>query len=137
MKKQKGYSLAELLTVVLIALVLAVIALSLMRGRVDSAKWSEGKARAGMIATAIRAWNAGHNIAGSWTNAPGSLDAGTLGFQENDLKGKYFDKSNFTWQVDYDGENLSYVITITKPVMSWKPDQMVLDNAKWIIPSGI
>ncbi len=137
MKKQKGYSLAELLTVVLIALVLAVIALSLMRGRVDSAKWSEGKARAGLIATAIRAWIAGHNMAGSWTNAPGSLDAGTLGFQANDLKGKYFDESNFTWQVDYDGVNLRYVITITKPVMSWKPEQIVLDTGKWIIISGL
>ena len=137
MKKQKGYSLAELLTVVLIALVLAVIALSLMRGRVDSARWSEGKARAGLIATAIRAWIAGYNMAGSWTNAPGSLDAGMLGFEEGDLKDKYFDESNFTWQVDYDGVSLSYVITVTKPVMSWKPDQWVLDTGKWIEGSGI
>jgi prepilin-type N-terminal cleavage/methylation domain-containing protein len=133
MKKQKGYSLAELLTVVLIVLVLATIALSLMRGRVDSAKWTEGRARAGLIATAIRAWIAGYNMAGSWTNAPGSLDAEMLGFQANEIKGKYFDESNFTWQVDYDGLNLRYVITVTKPVMSWKPDQMVLDTGKWII----
>jgi prepilin-type N-terminal cleavage/methylation domain-containing protein len=132
MGKQKGYSLVELLTVLCVVALLAAAAISLMRGRVDSAKWSEGKARAGIIATAIRAWVAGYNMPGSWTNAPGSLDAETLGFQENDLKGRYFDESNFTWQVDYDGENLTYIITVTKPVMSWKPDQMVLDTGRWI-----
>jgi len=132
MGKQKGYSLAELLTVICIVALLAAVAIALMRGRVDSAKWSEGKARAGVIATAIRAWIAGYNMPGSWTNVPGSLDAKTLGFQENDLKGKYFNESNFTWQVDYDGQNLTYVITVTKPVISWKPDQMVLDTGRWI-----
>jgi type II secretory pathway pseudopilin PulG len=125
------------MVVILIVGILAAVAIPMMRGRIDSAKWSEGKARAGLIATAIRAWIAGHNIAGSWTNAPGSLDAGMLGFEEGDLKGKYFDESNFTWQVDYDGVNLRYVITITKPVESWKPDEIMLDTGKWIMPSGI
>jgi len=137
MNKEKGFSMAELLTVLIIVVVLASIAIALMRGRVDAAKWSEGKARAGMIATAIRAWIAGHGIPGSWTNAPGSLEAGRLGFEGNDLKGRYFDESNFTWQVDYDGINLRCVITVTKPDVSWKPDQIVLDNGKWIIINGI
>ena len=131
MRKRRGYSFAELLTVICIVAVLAAVAISLTRGRVDSAKWSEGKSRAGLIATAIRGWIAGYNEPGSWTNAPGSLDAMTLGFGANDLQGKYFDESNFTWQVDYDGENLRYIIIITKPVMSWKPDQMVLDTGQW------
>ncbi|MHC5059517.1 MAG: type IV pilin protein [Planctomycetota bacterium] len=134
MKKRKGYSLAELLTVILIVSVLAAAALSLMRGRADSAKWSEGKARAGMIATAIRSWIAGHGQPGSWTNIPGSLDAGELGFGLNDLKGRYFAKENFTWEVNYDGQNLSYVITVSKPVASWKPDQIVLDTGVWLEP---
>ena len=137
MKKEKGYTLAELLAVILIVVVLASIAIALMRGRVDAAKWSEGKARAGLIATAIRAWIAGHGMPGSWSNVPGSLDAGMLGFVGNDLKGRYFDESNFTWQVDYDGLNLRYVITVTKPDVSWKPDQIVLDTGKWIIINGI
>ena len=131
MRKRRGYSLAELFVVILIVTVLASIMLTLMRGRADSAKWTEGKARAGLIATAIRAWNAGHNKPGSWTNAPGSLDATMLGFGANDLKGKYFDKGNFTWNVGYDGNNLRYVIIVTKPVMSWKPDQMVFDTGQW------
>ena len=137
MRKMKGFTLVELMVVILIVSILAAVAIPILRGRIDAAKWSEGKARAGLIATAIRSWIAGYNEAGSWTNVPGSLDAGTLGFQANDLKGKYFDESNFTWRVNYDGVNLRYVITITKPVMSWKPDQIMLDTGKWIMPSGI
>lgn len=137
MRKARGYSLAELLTVIIIVAMLAAVAIPLMRGRVDSAKWSEGKASAGTIATAIRAWIAGYNMAGSWTNAPGSLDARELGFMEEDLEGTYFSESNFTWVVDYDGEHLTYVITVTKPVPGWKPDQMVLDTGVWIERSGI
>ncbi len=131
MRKARGYSLAELCTVLIIVMVLAVIAIPLMRARVDSAKWSEGKARVGMIATAIRAWIAGNNDPGSWTSAPGSLGARELGFAANDLDGRYFDESNFTWNVLYDGERLEYVITVTKPVASWRPDQMVFDTGVW------
>lgn len=131
MRNSRGYSLAELLTVIAIVALLAAVAIPLMRGRVDSAKWSEGKAMAGTIATAIRAWIAGYNMPGSWTNVPGSLDAGELGFMENDLYGTYFSPDHFTWVVDYDGENLQYVITVTKPQPGWKPDQMVLNTGIW------
>jgi len=131
MIKAEGYSFTELFTVLIIVVVLAAVAIPLMRGRVDSARWSEGKARAGMIATAIRAWIAGYNMPGSWTNAPGSLDATKLGFINNDLNGTYFNEGHFTWVVDYDGEHLRYVITITKPLPGWKPDQMVLDTGVW------
>jgi len=131
MKKARGYSLVELLVVIVIVSMLASIAIPLMRGRVDSARWSEGKARAGMIATAIRAWIAGYNMPGSWTDAPGNLDAMELGFGANDFNGTYFNRDNFTWVVNYDGENLQYIITITKPIASWKPDQMILDTGVW------
>ena len=137
MRKRRGYTLAELFVVILIVTVLASIMLSLMRSRADSAKWTEGKSRAGLIATAIRAWNAGYDMPGSWTNAQGSLDAATLGFGSNDLKGKYFDEDNFTWNVHYDGQTLSYVIIVTKPDMSWKPDEMILDNGQWTEGSGL
>ena len=131
MRKRKGLTLLEMFVVILIVTILASIMISLMRSRVDSAKWSEGKSRAGLIATAIRAWNAGYSMPGSWTNASGSLDAAMLGFGSNDLRGKYFNEDNFTWNVDYDGTNLRYVIIVTKPVMSWKPDQMVFDTGQW------
>ena len=55
MKSRKGFTLIELMVVILIVGILAAVAIPLMRGRIDSAKWSEGKAIMGTIATALRA----------------------------------------------------------------------------------
>lgn len=137
MRKASGYSLAELITVMIIVMVLAAMAIPLMRGRVDSARWSEGRARAGMIVTAIRAWIAGYNMPGSWTDAPGSLDPMELGFGANDLNGTYFNRGNFTWLVNYDGESLQYIITVTKPVASWRPNQIILDDTGTWTETGL
>ena len=47
MLRKKGFTLIELLVVILIVSILAAVAIPIMRGRVDAAKWSEGKVMAG------------------------------------------------------------------------------------------
>jgi prepilin-type N-terminal cleavage/methylation domain-containing protein len=86
MKNRKGFTLVELMVVVLIVSILAAVAIPLMRGRIDSAKWSEGKAAAGTIASAIRAYAAEKGTA---VVAAPALVA-DLGFGANDLDGTYF-----------------------------------------------
>jgi prepilin-type N-terminal cleavage/methylation domain-containing protein len=54
MQSRKGFTLIELMVVILIVGILASVAIPMMRGRIDSAKWSEGKAIAGSIATSLR-----------------------------------------------------------------------------------
>jgi len=81
-----GFTLIELMIVVLIVAVLAAVAVPIYRGRIDTAKWSEGKAMAGTIASAIRAYAAEKGTA---VSATPSLTT-DLGFGANDLDGTYF-----------------------------------------------
>ncbi len=97
---RKGFTLVELMVVILIVAILAAIAIPIMRGRIDAAKWSEGKAMMGTIATAIRAYCA------QWDGAPDdpnpTLDVTTLdmdedlGFRPGDLEGTYFTQGLFS-----------------------------------------
>ncbi|RKY11917.1 MAG: hypothetical protein DRP65_02835 [Planctomycetota bacterium] len=108
---RKGFTLVELMVVILIVAILAAVAIPIMRGRIDAAKWSEGKAMMGTIATAIRAYCAElDNDLGDLT----ALDFDTdLGFRAGDLAGTYFDQGNFSIiSGAYDVMNNSLTFTI-------------------------
>jgi prepilin-type N-terminal cleavage/methylation domain-containing protein len=98
MERQKGFTLIELMVVILIVSILAGVAIPLMQGRIDTAKWSEGNATAGTIRTAIRAYYAQNPTAASALS--GDLGVATtrdvLGFGSADLTGTYFVPSNYT-----------------------------------------
>jgi prepilin-type N-terminal cleavage/methylation domain-containing protein len=114
MKSRKGFTLVELMVVILIVSILAAVAIPLMRGRIDSAKWSEGKSTAGTIATALRAYAAEKATAGDWP----SPTAAELGFTPSDLTGTYFAPSNYSWTCTYSDTAdppLTFTITVTKP----------------------
>jgi len=91
MKSRKGFTLIELMVVILIVGILAAVAIPIMRGRVDSAKWSEGKAGMGTIGTALRAYAAEKGATGTY---PPTL--ATLGFIASDLHGTYFTIANYS-----------------------------------------
>ncbi len=95
MERRKGFTLIELMVVILIVSILAGVAIPLMQGRIDSAKWSEANATAGTIRTAVRAYYAEHGTAPT-----GALNSGTtatdLGFSSGDLTGTYFSASNYS-----------------------------------------
>jgi prepilin-type N-terminal cleavage/methylation domain-containing protein len=90
MRNTKAFTLIELMVVILIVGILAAASVPLMRGRVDSAKWSEANATAGTIRSAVRvafAENPGATLTGKLDNA--TLQT-TLGFNAADLTGTYF-----------------------------------------------
>ncbi len=94
MKSRKGFTLIELMVVVLIVGILAAVAIPIMRGRIDAAKWSEGRSGLGTIATALRAYGAEQGTDGSYGSSLPSFS--DLGFASGDLDGTYFDESNYS-----------------------------------------
>jgi len=114
MQGKKGFTLIELMVVILIVGILAAVAVPIMRGRIDQAKWSEGNAAAGSIRTAVRAYIAekGPNYTG-YSEIEGGLDKvySYLGFSANDLDGSYFAQKDYTIS-SVSGTNATCVITV-------------------------
>jgi len=118
MKSRKGFTLIELMVVVLIVAVLAAILVPLLTARLESARWSEGKAGAGTIATSIRALYAEIGEESIGTFPIGTPDV-TEFLNQEDLYGKYFRYTDYelTNVSVSPGENvpITYTITVTAP----------------------
>ena len=115
MESSKGFTLIELMVVIFIVGILAAVAIPIMRGRIDSAKWSEGKAGAGSIRTAARAfcaekgpgWGAANYAATTLANLGFTLVSASGG---DDLDGKYF--TNEAYEITFTDYN-DYEIKVT------------------------
>ncbi len=99
-KRTHGFTLVELMVVILIVAILAAVATALLQGRIDEAKWSEASAAAGTIRVAIRTYAAETSIAIAQGLVGKDLgDANTqalLGFDPQDCEGTYFEPSDYT-----------------------------------------
>ena len=111
MGKRKGFTLVELMVVVLIVTILAAVAMPLLSGRIDSSKWSEANAGAGTIRTAVRAYFAENPTAAQTLS--GGLDVAAtqavLGFSAQDLSGGFFVPGDY----NIDSVNAQGFATIT------------------------
>jgi prepilin-type N-terminal cleavage/methylation domain-containing protein len=112
MTNRKGFTLIELMVVIFIVGILAAVAIPIMRGRIDAAKWSEGKAAAGSIRTAMRAWIAEKGNDFDYQTAYTGLT--DLGFAAGDLDGKYFLEADYTVAITNGGGAVqpTYIITV-------------------------
>jgi prepilin-type N-terminal cleavage/methylation domain-containing protein len=108
-KSGKGFTLIELMVVLFIIGILSAIAIPYMHGRTDASKWSEGRAIAGSIRTAIRTLHAEFGP-GYPYNTITTLQQ--LGFAPHDLDGKYFKDTDFDFTIS-SGDPLEYTITVT------------------------
>jgi len=127
-KNGAGLTLIELMVVIAIVGVLASIAIPIYRGRIDAAKWAEGRAMIGTVATAIRAYHAHTGRSGA---APTSFGVGAagLGFSPGDLTGTFFVDADFSFDVT-GMDPLTFTITATKAGLN--PPWYRLDqNGNW------
>jgi prepilin-type N-terminal cleavage/methylation domain-containing protein len=128
MECRKGLTLIELMIVIIIVGILAAAAIPIMQGRIDSAKWSEGKAITGIIARALRTYvsEKGNNFTPVPTLAELGLDPG-------DLDGTYFSggesgTNDFSWIIN-SNDPIDYLITTTAPAGINSPSQITLNHA--------
>jgi prepilin-type N-terminal cleavage/methylation domain-containing protein len=100
MRIKKGFTLVELMAVILIVGILAAVELPFMLGRTDKAKWSEAHTTAGTIRVGIRAYVAETSLAEAQALVGKNLgDANTrdlIGFTASDLEGTHFTASDYT-----------------------------------------
>ena len=113
-RDRRGFTLIELVVIILIVGILAAVAVPILRGRIEQAKWSEGAATAGVVKTAVLAYYANDPIAAdALAGSPVSAVEATLGFQAGDLTGRYFTSAQFTiTSIDAQG---NAVITVSNP----------------------
>jgi prepilin-type N-terminal cleavage/methylation domain-containing protein len=126
---RKGFTLIELMVVLFIIGILSAIAIPYMRGRTDASKWSEGKAMAGTMRTAIRTLHAELGKGYDYSNI---TTIAQLGFAPHDLDGKYFKETDFDFAIT-SGDPLTYTITVTanaatSPEAPVSPATMTLDQ---------
>lgn len=127
MQSNKGLTLIELMIVIIIVGILAAVAIPIMKGRIDSAKWSEGRAIMGIIARSLRTHIT--EKADNFTPVP-TLDQ--LGLDPGDLDGNYFSggesgTNDFSWVIN-NNDPIDFLVTATAPAGLDSPSQITLNH---------
>ena len=98
-KNQGGFTLVELMIVVIIVGILAAVAIPMYQGATERAKASEAVAALGTIRGAMRVYYAEHGtyIGASFTDGALVTNGSVLDVSDSDLMGRYFSSACYTF----------------------------------------
>ena len=115
LRNQAGFTLVELMIVIVIVGILAAVAVPIYQSNINKAKMSECDAALGTIRTALRVYYAQYgnyptNASGTLVTAAAGVDVASI-----DLEGRYFDPGDYT--IVSSPTDTSYIISCTKPAI--------------------
>lgn len=110
----KAFTLIELTVVILIVALLAAATLAILRGKIDTAKWAEANATAGMIRNAVRAHFAETGEALTGSLADGAVMSLTA-IEPGDLMGTYFVAADYTIDSVDENGNATIIVNASQP----------------------
>jgi len=111
MKKNSGFSLVELMIVIVIIGVLAAVAVPIYNNNVMKAKMSEADAALGSIRTQLRVYYGENGVYPHPFTASAVENATWNDINTGELDGKYFPGSGYTYSST---DSLTYIITCAK-----------------------
>lgn len=106
-RRDTGFTLVELMIVVVILAILSLVGIPLYSSNVTAARMSEAVAGAGTIRNAARVWLGTHG--GSFGASGPTLTQ--LGFSAGDLSGKYVTQSNYRFTPTANSRNFRVTYT--------------------------
>jgi prepilin-type N-terminal cleavage/methylation domain-containing protein len=98
-RNQRGFTLVELMIVVIIVGILAAVAIPMYQGATERAKASEAVAALGTIRGAMRVYYAEHGtyVISGVADGDQVTASGVLDVSDNDLLGRYFSTECYTF----------------------------------------
>lgn len=123
--------------VIFIVGILAAVAIPIMRGRIDAAKWSEANRTAGTIRTAVRAYIVENGDRQNFQGLKGELSKPSvykkLGFSSSDLNGSYFYQGDYLLK-DVVGNPMSCVVEVESSHPEGPPGKGTFDaDGNWSV----
>ena len=101
-RNQRGFTLVELMIVVIIVGILAAVAIPMYQGATERAKASEAVAALGTIRGAMRVYYAEHGtyVNANFVDGNQVTAGGVLSVKDGDLLGRYFSSPCYTFNGD-------------------------------------